>query len=127
MELARSMAELSESKMNILWESNELLSSQYTTPVVHEGMLFGIHGRQDAGEASLVCLDPAKQGKSFGRKRDLDMQPLIKVNKTLLVMKTDGELVLVKCQTDAYQELARAQLVSGENASTSCTFAGKNF
>ena len=92
-----------------LWASDEVLSSQYTTPIEHEGALFGIHGRQDAGVAALRCIDPATQ-KVFWSEEGFDYATLIKADGKLLIQKTDGTLALARPDKTTYRELAQAKV-----------------
>ena len=41
-----------------VWDSDDVMSSQYTTCVEKDGYLYGIDGRQDVGVARLRCFDP---------------------------------------------------------------------
>lgn len=95
-----------------LWTTDDLLSSQYTTPIEHDGVLFGIDGRQDIGVATLRCLDPVAK-KVLWDEEGFGYATLIKADGKLLVQKTDGTLVLVKPDKTAYRELSRASLSSG--------------
>lgn len=94
-----------------LWESDDILSSQYTTPILHNGLLFGIHGRQDIGEAELRCVDPKLKQVLWSRER-FGYATLILAGGRLLAMKTDGELVMVQPDAKSYQETARARLLT---------------
>jgi len=93
-----------------LWESNDVMTSQYTTCVEHEGVLYGIHGRQDVGVAMLRAIDP-KTGRVLWSAEDFGYATLIESSGRLLIIKTDGELVLAQANPQAYQELARAQVL----------------
>lgn len=92
-----------------VWESDDLMSSQYTTCVEHEGLLYGIDGRQDIPPADLKCFNPVTQ-KVVWSEPGFGYATLIKADGKLLVMKTDGELVLAKLGGNRFQPLARATL-----------------
>src|SRR5262249_29912685 len=51
-------AEFGKDSVKTIWESNDSMSSQYTTCVRHERLLYGIDGRQDFGDGKLRCIDP---------------------------------------------------------------------
>lgn len=91
------------------WSSDEILSSQYTTSIVDGDVLYGVHGRQDAGAADLVCINPVSQ-KTLWTKEGFGYATLIKAGDKLLAMKTDGTLVIVKASSEGYEELAQASL-----------------
>ncbi len=96
-------------RSEVVWSSNDAMSSQYSTSVVHDGALYGIDGRADAGSPRLRCLDPMT-GRAYWSQQDFGMATLILAGDTLLIMKTDGELVLAEASTAAYRELARLRL-----------------
>jgi hypothetical protein len=91
------------------WENDTTLSSQYTTPVEHQGLLYGIHGRQDVSVAELRCIDPVV-GKVLWSEPGYGMATLILGDEKLLIMKTDGELALATPSPRGYRELASARL-----------------
>ncbi|MFG0333340.1 MAG: PQQ-binding-like beta-propeller repeat protein, partial [Maioricimonas sp. JB049] len=95
-----------------LWESDGLLSSQYTTCVAHNGVLFGIDGRQDLPPANLVCLDPARQ-KVLWSVPGFGYATLILADGKLVIMKTDGELVIADASPEGFKPLARARVLPG--------------
>lgn len=96
----------------VLWESDDILSGQYTTPVSRDGYLYGIDGRQDQGIARLRCLDPRTR-KIAWTADGFGMATLILAGDTLVAMKTDGELVLARATPESFQPLAKAQLLPG--------------
>lgn len=89
------------------WSSDELLSSQYTTPVVHEGYLYGVHGRQDGGYSELRCLD-LQQQKVLWSQRLPDYGTLLLADGKLLVTTVDGSLIVVSPDPKEYKLLAKA-------------------
>jgi len=104
--------EIKDDQANVLWSRDDLMSSQYATCVAHGENLFGIDGRQDGPPGHLRCFDPAT-GDIRWSKENFGMATLIRAGDTLLVTKTDGELVLVDANAKNYQELARFQLLHG--------------
>ena len=105
---ARSI-DLASPTTPITWEDSELLSSQYTTPVLHEGTFYGIDGRADVGSASLVAVDPRTRERLW-QEDDFGMATLIRVRDRLLILKTDGTLVLTQCDRTRFRELDRVTL-----------------
>ncbi len=92
-----------------VWRSDDILSSQYTTSIVYNKMLFGVHGRQDAAAAELRCVNPITR-QVIWKKSGFGYATMILADDKLLIMKTDGELVLAAADTKQYRELARANL-----------------
>ncbi|HUQ69766.1 MAG TPA: PQQ-binding-like beta-propeller repeat protein [Planctomycetaceae bacterium] len=103
--------QLAANKATVAWE-DESLSSQYTTPIVHDGAIYGIDGRQDAGSSALKCLDAVTR-KSLWTKAGLEYATLVAADGKLLVMHTNGELRLVKLDKSGYHELGTANLLPG--------------
>lgn len=93
-----------------IWASDDVLSSQYTTPVLDSGTLFGIDGRQDMGVARLRAIDP-QAGRVLWTEENFGTGTLILADKELLVMKTDGTLVLAEPNAGKYKPLGSAQLL----------------
>jgi outer membrane protein assembly factor BamB len=100
---------LTKSGFTPIWSSDELLSSQYTTPIVHEGYLYGVHGRQDGGYAELRCLD-LKQQKVLWSQRLPSYGTLISADGKLLVTTIDGSLIVVSANPKEYKSLASAKV-----------------
>jgi outer membrane protein assembly factor BamB len=100
-------AKFGASKAQTLWADNDTMSSQYTTCVRHEGMLYGIDGRQDVGTGRLRCFDPETQ-KIRWTKESFGMATLILADGKLLLVKDDGTLVLAAANPNDYREQGRA-------------------
>ncbi len=92
-----------------LWSSDELISSQYTTSIAHQGLLFGVHGRQDLGAAALRCVDPETKKVKWSVD-DFGYATLILAGDKLLAMKTDGELVVGEATAKGFKETSKATL-----------------
>ena len=92
-----------------VWSDDEVMSSQYTTCVRHGELLFGIHGRQDQGFAALRCFNP-KTKQIAWTKEDFGYATLLLADDKLVILTTDGELVLAEANTKKYVELARTRL-----------------
>ena len=75
-------------------------------------MLFGVHGRQDAAAAELRCVNPITRQVAW-KKSGFGYATMILAGDKLLIMKTDGELVLAAADTKQYRELSRANLFDG--------------
>ena len=85
------------------------MSSQYVTPVPLGTTLFGVDGRDDTGSCHLKAFQPLT-GKVLWTKRDFGYATVIRAADTLLLLGTEGSLVLAAADTTAYKELARSQL-----------------
>jgi hypothetical protein len=93
----------------IVWRDTEVLASQYTTCVEHDGHLFGINGRQDGPPPDLTCFDPKTREVAWTQP-SFGYATLLKAGDKLLIVKTDGNLVLAAMNVDEYEELTRARI-----------------
>ena len=94
------------------WRKPNLLSSQYTTPVSHDGVLYGIDGRDDLPPAHLRCIDP-RSGELLWSEDDFGYATLIAADEKLILVKTNGELVLARPDRGRFVPLSRFQLTTG--------------
>jgi outer membrane protein assembly factor BamB len=92
-----------------LWTNDDTLSSQYATPIEHNGFLYGIHGREDIPPADLRCLEAAT-GKVRWSKPDFGVAHLILAGDKLLIQKIDGQIALAAADPAKYRELASARI-----------------
>ena len=84
------------------------MSSQYTTCIEDGGLLYGVDGRQDGPPADLRCFNPITQEIAW-TETGLGYATLIKADGKLLIMKTNGDLVLAKLSSAGYEPLAKAR------------------
>lgn len=102
-----------DASFDTLWASDDVLSTQYATCIADRGLLYGINGRDDVGRASLRLIDPANQ-KVVWEKADFGYGTLLKADGKLIAQKTDGGLVLIRCNPEHYVELASASIFTGK-------------
>ncbi|MCX7411528.1 MAG: PQQ-like beta-propeller repeat protein [Planctomycetales bacterium] len=109
--IGAELLNMTAGKFENVWK-DEVLSSQYTTPIVHDGAVYGIDGRQDGGPISLKCFDPETR-KVHWTKSGLAYATLIAADGKLLVMHTNGSARLAELNKSEYRELATASLLRG--------------
>ena len=87
-----------------------------STPIVHGGYLYGIHGQAGARSrfSTLFCLD-VKNGKVIWEKKGFGLGTLILVNNKLIVMSDQGEVVFTNASSSGYKELSRIQILGGKD------------
>jgi hypothetical protein len=95
-----------------VWSSDEVLSSQYNTPVLLGGKLYGIHGREDVGEAELRCVDVATQRVHWSEE-GFGVAHTILAGDKLLLARINGELVLARATPAKFTALSRAKVCDG--------------
>lgn len=108
------------------WNSDELLSSQYMTPLVQDGLIYGIHGQERVEESELRCLD-ARLKKVLWSKPRIGFGTMVAADGKMLLLTTDGELILWKPDSRRYQELARARVFRSTTRALPALSAGSLF
>ncbi len=98
-----------------VWEGVDSLATQYSTPLLVGGQLYGIDGRDDLPPADFKCLEPAT-GRVLWAERGFGYGTLLEADGKLLVAKTDGELVLVEPDPASLKILARCRPFGGDLA-----------
>jgi outer membrane protein assembly factor BamB len=83
------------------------LRSKFTSPVLHEGFIYGLD------EGIMVCLDPETGERRWKRGRFGHGQLLL-TNGQILVLSEYGELVLVDPDPDGLREITRLEALPGE-------------
>jgi hypothetical protein len=98
-------------KSTTVWQSDDKLSLQYSTPVHRDGFLYGLHGRHDfPGGTELRCVEWAT-GKVRWSKPGLNGANVMVAGDSLLVLTEKGELIRAEAKPDGYRELGRAQIL----------------
>lgn len=90
------------------WQGVDSLASQYATPVLVDGRLYAVDGRDDVPPADMVCLEPGS-GRVLWRESGFGYGTLLVADGKLIVVKTDGELLLVRPDAMRLDVLARAR------------------
>jgi outer membrane protein assembly factor BamB len=107
--IGATLAKIGANSADLIWSDDEILSSQYSTPAYSDGYIYAVDGRQDAGRARVRCFEPLTR-KIAWEKEDFGLATPILVGKQLLLMKTDGALVVIAADPKGYRELAEASL-----------------
>jgi outer membrane protein assembly factor BamB len=96
----------------LIWANDTSLSCQYNTPVWSGNCLYGVHGRQDGGAASLVCVEWATGAVKWSQPR-FGVAHLIAVDAGMLALNERGELIRFAASEKEYTEQARGQVLDG--------------
>ena len=99
------------SKLTELWASDDVLSNHYATSVYHDGYLYGFHGRQEFGPSFRAV--EFRTGKVRWSQDQFRAGSVTLAGDRLLILRETGELILAKASPDAFQPIARAQILPG--------------
>lgn len=110
--IGANLSKLTHAGLQLIWQDDELFSSQYCTPVTDGEVLFGIDGRQDGPPGDLKCVDPIGR-RTLWRVAGFGYGTLIQADGQLLILKSDGTLVLATANRERFDRLAEARVLSG--------------
>jgi outer membrane protein assembly factor BamB len=117
------LVRIEKDRAKLLWQDSDILASQYTTCIHHDGHLFGIDGRQDGPPADLKCFDPLSR-RVLWTEPSFGYATLLKADGKLLVLTTNGELVLLALNPERYEELARTRIADSTTRALPALSAG---
>jgi outer membrane protein assembly factor BamB len=103
------LAKIKPDNAEVLWRDRDIMASQYATGVEYGGTLYGVEGRQDGPPADLRCFD-TRARKVLWTQPSFGYATLIRAGNKLLILTTDGMLVLAMASPHKYEELARGQV-----------------
>jgi len=99
-----------------LWKDRRSMQCKFTSPVLHEGRLYGI------SDVDLVCVD-VKTGKRLWKGPDVGYGQVLLRGDRLLVVTEKGAVVMAAATPAKYEELGRFE-VFGEKTWNTPTLAG---
>ncbi|MFZ4767421.1 MAG: PQQ-binding-like beta-propeller repeat protein, partial [Roseimicrobium sp.] len=103
-------------KFTRIWQHDEdVLDCHYSTPVYHDGHVYGFHGRQEFGQ-NLRCIR-VQDGKVMWESGRLAGGTLLLVKDTLLVVTEAGELWMVDATPQKFSRRAQGQILTGGHRS----------
>ncbi len=106
-----------DSEADELWFKPNELMNHWSTPVAHDGHLYGIFEFKKYGKAPLQCVELAS-GEIKWSQRGFGPGNCILVGDKLVVLSDAGELVIAAASPDQYSELSREKVLSGKCWST---------
>jgi outer membrane protein assembly factor BamB len=122
--IGAALASLDAAGAKKLWTNDDTLSSQYSTPVEHEGFLYGTHGREDQGAAEFRCVEAAT-GKVRWSQPNYGVAHAILADGKLLIQTAEGRIALAAADPARYRELAAAQITQAPTRALPALAAGQ--
>lgn len=98
-----------ERKLVNVWKKPDTLDCHYTTPVYHDGHVYGLHGRQESG-MTLRCISVADGKITWEAPDRIPGGTLILVGDKLLLHTESGELWIFKATPDKFDLLRSTQI-----------------
>lgn len=119
-------ASFDESSPKMLWENADCLASQYCTPILLDGHLYCVDGRDDIPPATLKCVEAAT-GKVCWEEAGFGYGTLLAAAGRLIAAKTDGEILLLDAAPEGFTIRGRARPLPGTLRSLPALAGGKLF
>jgi len=107
-----------------LWTGVEPLATQYCTPIALGDQVYCIDGRDDVPPAALKCVD-ARTGRTHWAEPEIGYGTLLAADGKLVVVESDGALLLVRPNPQRCEILARTQPLTGTARALPALAAGR--
>jgi hypothetical protein len=107
------MSKIESDRAAEIWRGVDSMSSQYTTCIYTDGVLYGCDGRADQPPSHLRAVD-ARTGRVLWSEEGFGVAHLVRADGKFLALKDDGTLVLLapsKQQDHALATLASVQVL----------------
>lgn len=95
------------------FQGDKPLANHWSTPVLHNGHLYGMFQFKEYGEGPVKCVEVAT-GKVKWEKPGFGPGQVILAGDKVLALGDAGQLVLIDTKPDAYTELARVDILDGK-------------
>ena len=93
------------------WSGDDSMTNHYATAVIHDGVVYGYHGRQEYSP-SLRAVD-LRSGAVHWSEDRFGAGTVTLAGDRLVVLRESGELMLAEATPDAFRPLARARILPG--------------
>ena len=93
------------------WSGDDSMTNHYATAVVHDGVLYGYHGRQEYSP-SLRAVDLRSGAVRWSEDR-FGAGTVTVAGDLLVILRESGELMLAEATPEALRPLARARILPG--------------
>ncbi len=97
----------------LIWRKRNKLINHWSTPVCHEGFLYGMFSFKKYGEGPLCCVD-IRTGETKWSIPGFGPGNAIAIGDDLIALSDSGEVALIALDPEEYTERARAQVLEGK-------------
>lgn len=94
-----------------VWE-NKSLKNQFNSSVLLDGYLYGIDGDQNS-RCALKCVR-FSDGEEMWAEKGVGFGSLMAADGRLIILTSKGELITAKANSEQFDEISRAQILSGK-------------
>ncbi|MBO94413.1 MAG: alcohol dehydrogenase [Opitutales bacterium] len=109
-----------------VWRKQNDLINHWSTPVYHDGHLYGMFSFKKFGKGPFQCVE-LKTGQVKWSKDGYGPGNVILAGENLIALSDTGELAVVAANPSAYKELGRRKVITGKCWSTPVISDGKVF
>ncbi len=115
-------------KVNELWRlrGNTRASSIWSTPVVHEGFLYGFYSHKEYGVGPFKCLD-MRTGETMWHEDGFGLGQLVMADEKLFALTDFGRLYVLEANPKRFTEIAKADVIDGKCWATPAISNGQIF
>ncbi len=92
---------------------DKFIANHWSTPVLHEGHLYGMFQFKKYGNGPIKCVD-VKTGEVKWEQAGFGPGNVVLVDGHLLALSDTGELYLIKADPAGYKEVARTKVLGGK-------------
>jgi outer membrane protein assembly factor BamB len=94
-----------------IWSGEDSLTNHYSTSVYGDGHLYGYHGRQEHGQSFRAI--ELRTGKLRWSEDRFGAGTVTRAGSRLLLMRENGELVMIRATPERFEVISRAQILPG--------------
>ena len=107
-----ALLRFADTKPEVVWSGDDILSSHYPTPVHHAGFLYGFDGRQEQ-RCHLRCVE-LKSGKVRWSQDRFGAGSITLAGDRLLILTERGELISAPVSPEKFAPQSRAQILGSD-------------
>lgn len=100
-----------------IWRQPNRLINHWSSPVLHQGHIYGMFGFKKYGRAPLQCVE-LSTGNIRWKQAGFGLGNCIIVGDKIVALSDSGELAIVAATADEYNELLREKILRGKCWST---------
>jgi len=106
-----NLLQYGDGNLKSIWSGDDQLSSQYATPILKEGHLYGLHGRHDYNPGPVVRCVEWKSGKVLWSSLPIKPANIMMADGQLLILCETGQLIRARASISKFEETGRAQIL----------------